>query len=401
MNIEKIREDFPVLHKKMNGKPLIYLDSACMSLKPKQVINAMNEYYLEYPACAGRSSHKLGRKATEKYDEARKKVSDFINAKWNEIVFTKNTTESLNLVANSLNLEKGNVVVTTDKEHNSNLVPWQLLAKRKGIIHKIAMSNKDGTFDIERLEKMMDKNVRLVSMVHASNLDGYTVPAREIIKIAHDNGALVILDCAQSVPHSKIDVRKLDADFLAFSGHKMLGPSIGVLYGKYHLLEKLEPFMVGGDTVEFTTYETHKLLKPPEKFEAGLQNYAGAIGMAAAVEYLNSAGLENIGKHEHLLNKIITEGIENIHGTEIIGPSAELRGGITSFNIRGMNFHDVAVMLDEMANIAVRSGQHCVHSWFAAHGIEGTVRASLYLYNTKSECEIFTDNLDKIAKLGR
>ncbi len=399
MNIERIRNDFPILQKKLNGKPIIYFDNACMSLKPKQVIEAMNEYYEEYPACAGRSSHKLGKKATEKYDEARKKVADFLNAKHNEIVFTKNTTESLNLVANAMGLKKGDIVITTDREHNSNLVPWHLLQERKGIVHKIVMSNEDGTFDMDGLEKMMSKDVKLVSMVHTSNLDGYTIPAKDIVKIAHDCGALVMLDGAQFVPHMKTDVRKIDADFLAFSGHKMLGPGIGVLYGKYHLLEELEPFMVGGDTVEYTTYESHKLLKPPEKFEAGLQNYAGAIGLAAAAEYLERIGMDNVEKHEHELNKSVTEGIESIDGVEIIGPKAGLRSGITSFNIKGMNFHDVAVMLDEMANIAVRSGQHCVHSWFAAHGIKGSVRASLYLYNTKGEVEIFIDNMKKIVKL--
>lgn len=395
MDLEKIREDFPILHKKINGKPIIYFDNACMSLKPRQVVTAMNEYFEEYPACVGRSSHKLSNTATERYTEARKKVADFINAKHNEIVFTKNTTESLNLVANSLGLKKGDVVITTDKEHNSNLVPWQLLRERRGIVHKVVMSKEDGTVDMDMLEKMMNDNVKLVSMVHTSNIDGSTIPAKEIAKIAHDHGALVMLDGAQSVPHKKTDVKKIDADFLAFSGHKMLGPSIGVLYGKYHLLEGLEPFMVGGDTVEFTTYESHKLLKPPEKFEAGLQNYAGAIGLGAATEYLNRIGMENIERHEHELNKYIMALIGNIDGIEIIASN----GGIISFNIKGMNFHDVALMLDETANIAVRSGQHCVHSWFNANKIMGSVRASFYLYNTTSEGEVFIDSLKKIVKL--
>ncbi len=395
MNPDKIREDFPILHKKINGKPIIYFDNACMSLKPKQVIEAMNEYFEKYPACVGRSSHKLSNMATEKYNEARKKVADFINAKHNEIVFTKNTTESLNLVANTLKLKKGDVVITTDKEHNSNLVPWQLLRERKGIIHKVVKSGNDGAFDIDGFEKMMDKDVKLVSMVHTSNIDGSTIPAKEIAKIAHDHGALVMLDGAQSVPHKKTDVKKIDADFLAFSGHKMLGSSIGVLYGKYHLLEGLEPFIVGGDTVEYTTYESHKFLKPPEKFEAGLQNYAGAIGLGAATEYLNKIGMENVERHEHELNKYIMALIGNIDGIKIIASN----GGIISFNINGMEFHDVALMLDEMANIAVRSGQHCVHSWFNANKIKGFVRASLYLYNTKNEGDIFADNLKNIVKL--
>jgi cysteine desulfurase/selenocysteine lyase len=274
------------------------------------------------------------------------------------------------------------------------------LSKNVGIQHKIVFSNKDNTFNLEGFEKMMNKNVKLVSMVHTSNLDGYTIPAEEIIKISHDHGALVMLDGAQSVPHKPLNVRDLDVDFLAFSGHKMLGPSgMGVLYGKRHLLETLDPFLVGGDTVENSTYESYTFMKPPEKFEAGLQNYAGVMGLATAVQYLEKIGRENIQKHELELNKFITERIIDIPGINIIGPSSKLRSGIISFNIKGMNSHDIAIMLNEIENIMIRSGQHCVHSWFNAHGIEGSARASLYLYNTKKEAQMFVDNLRKIVKL--
>jgi cysteine desulfurase/selenocysteine lyase len=402
MDIDKIREDFPALKQKINGKPIIYWDNACMTLRPVQVIEAMNEYYYNFPACAGRSIHKFGNKVTEKYHEARESIAKFINAKkTEEIIFTRNTTEGINLLAHSLGLGKGDIVLTTDREHNSNLLPWQMLSKTAGIQHKIVFSKKDMTFDLEAFENTMNKNVKLVSVVHSSNLDGYTTPAEKIIKIAHDFGSLVMLDAAQSVPHKPVDVKNLDVDFIAFSGHKMLGPSgTGVLYGKYHLLEKLNPFMVGGDTVENSTYDSHILLKPPEKFEAGLQNYPGAIGLGEAARYLEKVGKDNIAKHEIELNKFITKELSNLDGVSIIGPpSPELRGGIISFNIEGIGFHDVAVMLDDMANIMIRSGQHCVHSWFNANKMKGSARASLYLYNTKEEAQIFIDTLKEIVKL--
>jgi cysteine desulfurase/selenocysteine lyase len=238
-------------------------------------------------------------------------------------------------------------------------------------------------------------------MVHTSNLDGYTSPVEEIIKIAHDNGSLVLLDGAQSVPHKEISVKKLDVDFLAFSGHKMLGPSgTGVLYGKYHLLEELDSFIVGGDTVENSTYTEHKLLKPPEKFEGGLQNYAGSIGLAEAARYLEKVGRKDIEKHEVELNEIITKEMLELDGITILGPqSAESRGGIISFTVDSMGYHDVALMLNEMANVMIRSGQHCVHSWFNAHNIKGSARVSLYLYNTKEEALTFIENLKNIVKL--
>jgi cysteine desulfurase/selenocysteine lyase len=397
LNTDKIRQDFPIIAR----KKLIYFDSACNSLRPKQVINAMNSYYEDFPACAGRSAHKLGQLATDAYALARNKIAKFINAKSNEIIFTRNTTEGINLIAKCLDFKPGDIVLTTDKEHNSNLLPWQQLEKELGISHKICFSKPDGSFDIESFKKQLDKKVKLVSMVHTSNLDGTTIPAEEIIRLSHKNGSLVLLDAAQSIPHKKIDVKNLDVDFLAFSGHKMLGPSgTGVLYGKFDLLKSLKPFMVGGDTVKNTTYESAEFLPPPEKFEAGLQNYAGAIGLAAACDYLNEIGMENIEKHETELNRIITEGISSIPGLHILGPKqAELRSGIISFVIDGLDMHYIAQLLDKTANIAVRSGQHCVHSWFNAHKLPGSVRASVYLYNTKEEAKIFIETLKKIAEL--
>jgi len=400
--LERIRSDFPILSRGIDGKPLIYFDNACMSLRPKQVMQVMNQYYEEYPACAGRSIHKLGKVVTDRVAEARKTMAKFLGAKKvEEIVFTRNTTESINLISHSLDFKRGDAVVTSDREHNSNLLPWQFLSKKAGVEHRVVYSNDNMEFDLERFEEAVGKGVKLVSLVHTSNLDGYTLPAREIIKISHEHGSLVMLDGAQSAPHKQVDVRRLDVDFFALSGHKMLGPSgTGVLYGRYELLEKLEPFMLGGDTVQSSTYDSHVLLKPPEKFEAGLQNYAGNMGLAEAARYIEKVGRDKIEKHENELNKFISERLLQIKGTSIIGPKqVELRGGVVSFNIKGLNHHDVAIMLDE-SNIMVRSGQHCVHSWFNAHNIPGCVRASLYLYNTKEESEKFLSKVAEIAKLG-
>ncbi len=396
MDLTKIRNDFPIL-----SKEGIYFDNACQSLRPQQVIDAITEYYREYPACGGRSMHHLAAKVTQKCDEARQTIANFVNAKTKEeIIFTRNTTEGINLVAHSLGFKKGDIVITTDKEHNSNLIPWQILKEKIGIKHIILPSKIDNTFDTENFKKVLNNDkVKLVSFGMTSNLDGVTIPVKEIISLAHKSSALVLLDGAQAVPHQKIDVQDIDVDFLAFSGHKMLGPSgTGVLYGKYKLLEELAPFIVGGDTVSESTYTSYKFLSPPEKFEAGLQDYAGIIGLGEAVKYINKVGYEFIQKQELLLNKYITSELQNISGLKVIGPSdSEKRGGIVSFYIPNKDHHQIAIMLDETAKIMVRSGQHCVHSWFNAKNIKGSVRASVYFYNTMEEAEIFVRELKKIC----
>lgn len=400
LDYEKIKNDFPLLGNQIGGKKIIYFDSACMSLKPRQVIEAMNQYYFEFPACAGRSSHRLGELVTKKVKEARQAIAKFINADEQEIVFTRNTTEAINLLANSLDLKNGDVVLSTDREHNSNLIPWQILAKKKGIRHEIVRSGGDGVFDLKKYKELV-KGAKLVAMVHTSNLDGTTIPAKEIIKIAHDNGALVFLDAAQSAPHQKLDVKDLDVDFLAFSGHKMLGPTgTGVFYGKYNLLQKLEPFLVGGDTVEYSTYNDHRMLQAPAKFEAGLQDYAGIIGFGEAVKYLEQVGFDNIREQESKLNRYMTEEISKFTKVKIIGSSdSDLRSGIISFYIDGVDMHQVAIMLDEMSGVMIRSGQHCVHSWFNDRKIKNSARASLYFYNTMTETEEFIGSLNKIMKI--
>lgn len=400
--INNIRKDFPLFKESVGGKIPIYFDNACMSLKPSSVIKAMDEYYERYPACGGRSGHKMAETVTQKCQEARKVVAKFIGAKKDsEIIFTRNTTEGINLVARCLDLKKGDVVITSDKEHNSNLVPWQVLSRKNGIIHKIVYFKADNTFDLEEFEGMMSNDVKLVALGYTSNLDGVTIPAQKIIDIAHKFGALVLLDGAQTAPHQKINVSELDVDFLAFSGHKMLGPTgTGVLYGKYELLENMEPFLVGGDTVEYSTYTDYKLLPPPEKFEAGLQDYAGIIGLGEAVKYLERIGMENIAKQEHQLNEYITKRLLEIPGIKIIGPAdSSLRSGIVSFYHEKIDSHQIAVMLEEMSNVMIRSGQFCVHSWFDAHKIKNSARVSLYFYNTLEEAETFVDTLNKIIKI--
>lgn len=396
MDVQKIRHDFPILQEGFEEQKIVYLDSACVSLRPKQVIEEINGYYNEYPGCAGRSVHKIATKVTMAVEEARIKVQKMIFAKeHNEIIFVRNTTEGLNLVAHGLTLKPGDRVIITDREHNSNLVPWLLLEKEKGIKLDVVPSNPDNSFNLETFENMLDSDVKLVSMVHTSNLDGYTIPAAEIIKLTHEQGALVMLDGAQSAPHKPIDVQQLDVDFFAFSLHKMLGPSgIGVLYGKQQNLEELKPFIVGGSTVQNSTYKSIKFLAPPEKFEAGLQNYAGIIGAGAAVDYLLNIGLSEIEQHDIKLNRIITESLSNYNEISLIGPKApSLRGCSFSFNIKGVDCHDVAMILDEVGSIMIRSGMHCVHSWFNQHNINGSARASVYLYNTEDEVKFFCEKI--------
>ena len=402
MDLKKIRQDFPILQEANGHKPVVYFDTACQSLRPKPVLDAINQYYLKSSACSGRSMHKLAAEVSRSVDEARQTVAKFLGAaKKEEIVFTRNTTEGINLVANSFALLKGDVVLIGDKEHNSNLIPWQTLARKKGILVKIVPSNADGTFNLEAFDKALDKSVKLVSLGWTSNLDGVSIPAAEIIQRAHQIGSRVLLDAAQTAPHQKINVKGLDVDFLALSGHKMLGPSgTGVLYAKYSLLEEMEPFLVGGDTVATSTYETCEFLPPPEKFEAGLQDYAGIMGLGAAAKYLQEVGFDAIQKQETLLNQQITAEIKDLPRLKLIGPAdPRLRGGIVTFYMEGIDSHRIAMMLDQMASIMVRSGQHCVHSWFNAHKIAGSVRASLYFYNTSEEAALFAANLKKIGKV--
>lgn len=402
IDVKAVRQDFPILNGLMDGKALVYFDNACMSLRPRPVIEAITRYYTDLSACGGRSNHRLANRVTIAVDEAREKLAKFIGAKRNEeIIFTRNTTEGINLVANTLSLKAGDVVFTTDKEHNSNLIPWLKLASEKGIVHRVIESNQNNTFNLHKYKELLTPEVKLVSVVMTSNLDGVTNPIKEIAKEAHRVGAKVLVDGAQGVPHMKVNVKDLDIDFLAFSGHKMMGPSgMGVLYGKYELMDKLPGFLVGGDTVEYSTYTSYKHLPLPEKYEAGLQDYAGIIGLGEAVTYLTQVGWENIAEHERKLNTIITEGLAKEKRIKIIGPQDPwLRGGVVAFTVDGAEAHQLALMLDESSRIMVRSGQHCVHSWFEAKKIKGSVRVSIYLYNTEAEAEYLVENVIKILQV--
>jgi cysteine desulfurase/selenocysteine lyase len=402
MDIKSFRDDFPVLQEERKGRPVVYFDNACQTLRPVSVIEAVNAYYQHSSACVGRSNHKLAEEVTRACEDSRSRLAKFLHAsKKEEIIFTRNTTEGINLVAHSLGLNAGDVVLISDKEHNSNLIPWQVAAKRVGIEVRIIPTESDGRMDLDGFRKMLSPEVRLISVGMTSNLDGVNIPTREIIQAAHKNGSLVLLDAAQSAPHMQIDVRQLDADFVAFSGHKMLGPSgIGVLYGKYALLEKMEPFLVGGETVAISTYTDCRFLPPPEKFEAGLQDYAGIIGLGAAVEYLQKVGFDAIQKQDKLLNFAISSRLTKFPRVKMIGPTdPNLRSGIATFWVEKADHHQVAIMLDQVSNIAVRSGQHCVHSWFNSRGIPGSVRASVYFYNTLEEVDVFIESLQKILKV--
>lgn len=383
-NIEKIRKDFSILNR---ADAPIYFDNACSTLRPKQVVEMMDEYYNEYPACADRSEHRLGAMATKKVNEARVVVADFVGAKKDEIIFMRNTTEGINLVAHSL-LKSGDAVLTSGKEHNSNLLPW--IAKG-GVRHEIIS-------DFEK--QLKDLKPKIVALFYTSNLDGETQSVKEMIKLAHKNGSMVLVDAAQAAGHRKINVRDLDCDFIAFSGHKMLGPSgTGILYGKKKLLDNMAPFMLGGGTVESSTYDFFKLLPVPERFEAGLQNYAGIIGLAEAVKYLENVGFENIETQEKKLNTIITAGLLQIPSIKILGPQEPAeRSGIISFYTDKLPSHQLMLLLDK-AGIAVRSGQFCVHSWFHANGVKDAVRASVYFYNTETEAEKFVEEMKKISKI--
>lgn len=397
-NVDKIRKDFPVLSEKV-----IYFDNACMSLKPKCVVEKMNDYYEKYPACGGRSGHFMSRKVDEEVDAARREVAKLIGAaSSDEIIFTKNATEGINLVANAIDWKAGDEVIVSDKEHNSNLIPW-LKLKELGVVVKICKGNEDGTFNLRNFGNCFSKRTKLVAVVHISNLDGVENPVADIVKIAHEKGAWVLVDGAQSVAHKIVDVKKLGIDFLAFSGHKALGPTgVGVLYGKKDLLNKIGQFIVGGQTVLDSNYESYDEELPPKKFEAGLQNYAGIIGMGEACKYLRKVGFGAIEKQEAKLNALATSLLAKNEKISILGPSdSNKRSGIFAFNVKGMKAHDVAKMLDASKGIAVRSGAFCVHSWFNARKLDGAVRASFYFYNTEDEVRAFVKEVEKICELGK
>jgi len=393
--IERIREDFPVLEK------CVYFDSACMALKPRQVVEKMNGYYSEYTACSGRSAHKLSDRTGLEVDRAREAVARLIGARALEIVFQRNTTEGINLVANSLSFKKGDIILTTDIEHNSNLLPWQKRAREEGAVHKIIPTNGNFEPDLSAIEKEAKSGkLRLVAFPLVSNISGTKMPAEAIGKIARKAGAKVLIDGAQGVPSSKISVNSLGCDFLSFSGHKMCGPTgTGALWAKTGDLEELSPFLVGGETVEDSTYSSAEFSRPPEKFEAGLQDYAGIIGFGEAANYLSKrVGFREIERRKKILVKALVEGLGEIEKVRLISPSdpKKYASALANFTVSGLDHHQIAITLDSFGKIALRSGRHCVHSWYNSRKITGSVRPSLYFYNTESEIDFFLKTLRKI-----
>ncbi len=397
MDVGSIRNDFPTVRKGQG----IYLDSACQSLRPDGVIHAIMEYYEEYPACAGRSVHAMGTRVSIAVDEARETLAGFFGTDDPDCyIFTRNCTEGLNTAAYGLGLGKGDIVVTTDSEHNSNHVPWLRLGETMGVGRRISRSKEDGCFDIESFKSCMDHSVKVVSVQHASNVTGCTVPVKEVAEIAHDFGATVIVDGAQAAPHMPVDLKDLDVDIYCMSVHKMLGPSgMGVMYGKREVLERLRPMMLGGGTVGLATYDSVKMAPIPDRFEAGLHDYAGIIGTKAAIDYLSSVGMDEIERWDNLLMRRIMSGLEDLPGLRVVGPTdPDRRGSVFSFNIDGLGPHDVGMMLDSMGGIMVRSGMHCAHPFYVSHGVEGSTRASTYLYNDVSEIDTFVSTVRTIAE---
>ncbi|MCL1811613.1 MAG: cysteine desulfurase [Methanomassiliicoccaceae archaeon] len=397
MEISAVRNDFPTIRRKEG----VYLDSACQSLRPDRVIKAILEYYEDFPSCGGRSVHGMSARVSLLTDEAREKAAGFFGTDDPDCyIFTKNCTEGINTVARGYGLKKGDVVVTTDTEHNSNHVPWSILAEETGIRRRYSGSNDNGEFDIENFKGTMGKDVKLVSVHHASNVTGCIVPIREVAEIAHDAGAKVLIDGSQAAPHMKVDLKKADADFYSLSIHKMLGPSgMGILYGKRECLEDLRPLTTGGGTVGLVTYDSVDLAPIPDKFEAGLQNYSGIAGTKAALDYLTEVGMDRILEHDRKLMRHIFKRTDGIKGLSPVGPDdPDRRCGVFSFNIEGLSPHDIAMMLDKMDNIMIRSGMHCAHPFFLSRGIEGSARASVYLYNDEEDIERFAVALGNVAK---
>ncbi|MEH7439127.1 cysteine desulfurase [Neobacillus drentensis] len=400
MNIQDIRKQFPILDQEVNGNPLVYLDSSATSQKPLQVIEAVDKYYREINSNVHRGVHTLGTRATDAYEGAREKVRKFINAKSiQEIIFTRGTTTSINTVAASYaaaNLKEGDEIVITYMEHHSNIIPWQQVARRTGAQLKYIPLQEDGTISLDDVRATITANTKVVSVMQVSNVLGVINPVKEIAQIAHENGAIMVVDGAQSAPHMKIDVQDLDCDFLAFSGHKMCAPTgIGVLYGKKHLLENMEPIEFGGEMIDFVQLQESTWKELPWKFEGGTPIIAGAIGLGAAIDFLTEIGLENIAEHEHKLAAYALDKMSAVEGMTIYGPlDAAKRAGLITFNLTDVHPHDVATVLDA-EGIAVRAGHHCAQPLMRWLKASATARASFYLYNTEEDIDKLVEGLVK------
>ena len=407
-DVEKIRLDFPILAKEIFGNPLVYLDNAATSQKPRQVIDALVDYYENFNANVHRGVHTLSMEATDKYEDAREKVSSFINSESSDsVIWTRNASESLNLVAYSWgenNINEGDEILLTPMEHHSNLVPWQELARRKNADIKFIPMLENGTLDMDRVDDLITEKTALVSAVHMSNALGTINPVRELGVKAHRMGAKILVDGAQSVPHLPTDVQELNCDFLVFSGHKMLGPTgIGALYVKKEILESMEPFLTGGEMVLEVSYEEASWADLPMKFEAGTPNIADSIGLGSAVDYLNVLGMENVREHEKDLTTYALNRFKNadLEGLDLFGPDdPDIRGGVFSFNTPDVHPHDLGTFLDRIG-IAVRTGHHCAMPLVRSLGVAATARASFYLYNTQKEVDILVDGVTEALRYFR
>jgi len=403
-DVLRIRQDFPILKRKIRGKPLVYLDNAASSQKPKAVIDAITRLYSEDYANVHRGVHELSQRSTEAYEGARLKVRRFINAgSEREIIFVRGATEAVNLVAQThgrVQVRAGDEVLITTMEHHSNIVPWQILCEEKGAHLRVAPINDRGELILDELEKLLGPKTRLLALAHVSNALGTINPVREIIRMAHQRDVPVLLDGAQAVPHMAIDVRELDVDFYAFSSHKMFGPSgVGVLYGKEALLEAMPPYQSGGDMISSVSFEKTTYNRLPYKFEAGTPNIADVVGLGTAIDYLDGIGMEAIGAYEHELLDYGTQALSEIPGLELVGTARE-KAAVLSFTLEGVHPHDVGTILDQ-DGIAVRTGHHCAQPVMDRFGIPATARASLALYNTKAELDLLVAGIHKVIEVFR
>ncbi|EGQ2975883.1 cysteine desulfurase [Staphylococcus pseudintermedius] len=397
LNVEAIIKDFPILEQQVNGKRLAYLDSTATSQKPKQVIDALSDYYERYNSNVHRGVHTLGSLATDGYEGARETVRRFIHAKYfEEIIFTRGTTAAINMIAHSYgdaNVGEGDEIVVTQMEHHANLVPWQQLAKRQGATLKFIPMAEDGTITLETVRETVSERTKIVAIAHVSNVLGTINDIKAIAEIAHEHGAIISVDGAQSVPHMKVDVQDLNVDFYSFSGHKMLGPTgIGVLYGKREHLNQMEPTEFGGDMIDFVDLYDSTWTDLPTKFEAGTPLIAQAIGLQAAIEYIESIGFDAIHEHEQALTTYAYEQMSQIEGIDIYGPSKDKRAGIITFNLKDVHPHDVATALDT-EGVAVRAGHHCAQPLMKWLNVSSTARASFYIYNTKEDIDQLVEGL--------
>lgn len=404
LDVERIRKDFPILSRTVHGVPLVYLDSAATSQKPNAVLDAMRDYYELHNAAAHRGIHLLAEEATDVYEGARDKVAAFLNAPdRREVIFTKNATESINLVAYALGnagrLGAGDEILVTEMEHHSNLVPWQLLAQRTGATLRWIPVGLDGRLELDDLDGLLTERTRIVAFVHQSNILGTVNPVDILVRRAREVGALVLLDACQSVPHMAVDVQALDVDFLAFSGHKMCGPTgIGVLWGRYNVLEGLPPFLGGGSMISEVTMAVSTYADPPQRFEAGVPMIAEAAGLCAAVDYLTDIGMDVIAEHERQLTGYALERLRAVERLRILGPvTTQGRGGAISFVVDGIHPHDVGQLLDDVG-VAVRVGHHCVRPVCQRFDVPATTRASFYLYTTEAEIDALVDGVERVQR---